>query len=170
MIVKPALAEHNARPGIKALYESAFPEDERVPWDELKRLAKSDALRFDAYYEDGAGLCGTTLLYEGKACRWLWYFAVPEHLRGRGFGTEILKNLIRNSPDLPFVLDIESPEAPCANLYERKRRLAFYVKNGFRDSGLRRRWGKTDYALLVHGSARFREEDAAVLEREVARL
>lgn len=37
---------------LRALYESAFPEKERIPWDDLMCLIVTMPLDFTAYYDD----------------------------------------------------------------------------------------------------------------------
>ena len=39
----------NADEKIKQLYETAFPEDEQIPWDDLMRLVGEMPLDFTAY-------------------------------------------------------------------------------------------------------------------------
>ena len=41
----------NADDQIKQLYESAFPVEEQIPWDDLLRLISEMGLDFTAYYE-----------------------------------------------------------------------------------------------------------------------
>ena len=36
---------------IRQLYETAFPEDEQIPWDDLMRLVGEMPLDFTAYYD-----------------------------------------------------------------------------------------------------------------------
>ena len=36
---------------IRQLYETAFPEDEQIPWDDLMRLVEEMPLDFTAYYD-----------------------------------------------------------------------------------------------------------------------
>ena len=40
----------NADEKIKHLYETAFPEGEKIPWDDLMRLIEEMPLDFTAYY------------------------------------------------------------------------------------------------------------------------
>lgn len=76
---------------IKQLYETAFPEEERIPWDDLMRLVDEMPLAFTAYYNNDA-FVGLTILYSCKSFHWLWYFAVREDLRGKGYGQQILSH------------------------------------------------------------------------------
>ena len=50
MVVKQ-IAASNADEKIKQLYETAFPEDEQIPWDDLMRLIEEMPLDFTAYYD-----------------------------------------------------------------------------------------------------------------------
>jgi len=78
---------------IKQLYETAFPEDEQIPWKDLMRLVEEMPLDFTAYY-DGETFIGFTIVYPRKQFNWFWYFAVQEELRGKGYGQQILTQLI----------------------------------------------------------------------------
>ena len=78
---------------IKQLYETAFPEDEQIPWKDLMRLVEEMPLDFTAYY-DGEEFIGFTIVYPRKSINWFWYFAVCEELRGKGYGQKILLGLI----------------------------------------------------------------------------
>ena len=70
----------NADEKIKQLYETAFPEDEQIPWNDLIRLVGEMPLDFTAYY-DGEDFIGFTIIYPRKSFNWFWYFAVCEELR-----------------------------------------------------------------------------------------
>ena len=65
----------NADEKIKHLYETAFPEGEKIPWDDLIRLIEEMSLDFTAYY-DGEEFIGFTIVYPHRAFNWFWYFAV----------------------------------------------------------------------------------------------
>ena len=81
---------------IRRLYETAFPEDEQIPWDDLIRLVGEMPLDFTAYY-DSETFIGFTIVYPRKSFNWFWYFAVQEELRGKGYG-RIFKQQYGMSP------------------------------------------------------------------------
>ena len=85
----------NADEKIKHLYETAFPEDEQIPWKDLMRLVEEMPLDFTAYY-DGEDFIGFTIVYPRKSINWFWYFAVCEELRGKGYGQQILTQMIEH--------------------------------------------------------------------------
>ncbi len=99
---------------IMQLYETAFPEDEQIPWDDLMRLVGEMPLDFTAYY-DGEAFVGFTIVYPRKSFNWFWYFAVREELRGKGFSQQILTQLIERYKGQPFALDMESTTQVCDN-------------------------------------------------------
>ena len=70
---------------LRQLYETAFPEDEQIPWDDLMRLIWEMPLDFTAYY-DGDDFIGFTIVYPRKSFNWFWYFAVREELRVKAMG------------------------------------------------------------------------------------
>lgn len=156
---------------VRSLYESAFPKEELIPWTDLMRLVKTMSLDFTIYYEDcgtleaeksAAGssqLLGLTIVYPRKQFNWFWYFAVPEELRGQGIGQRILTQLIEKYKEKSNVLDMESPEQVCENFEQRKRRYAFYLRNGFRDTGVGKSFKGIDYTIMMIGEGSFTQSD-----------
>ena len=68
----PAMAlERN----IRKLYETAFPVEEQIPYEELLILMDKMPLDFTAYYDDEEFI-GITIVYPRKTFNWFWYFAV----------------------------------------------------------------------------------------------
>ena len=128
---------------IKQLYETAFPEDEQIPWDDLMRLIGEMPLDFTAYY-DGEAFIGFTIVYPRKSFNWFWYFAVREELRGKGYGQRILS---------------ESTTQVCDNLEERRKRQAFYLRNGFRDTNVYRTYNDITMTIMMRGEGTFTMQD-----------
>ena len=143
---------------IKQLYETAFPKDEQIPWDDLMRLVGEMSLDFTAYYE-GEEFIGFTIVYPRKSFNWFWYFAVREELRGKGYGQQILTQLIERYKGQPFVLDMESTTQVCDNLAQRKRRQAFYLRNGFRDTHVYRTYNDIIMTIMMKGEGTFTIQD-----------
>lgn len=143
---------------IKQLYETAFPKDEQIPWDDLMRLVGEMSLDFTAYYE-GEEFIGFTIVYPRKSFNWFWYFAVREELRGKGYGQQILTQLIERYKGQPFVLDMESTTQVCDNLAQRKRRQAFYLRNGFRDTHVYQTYNDITMTIMMRGEGTFTIQD-----------
>ena len=140
----------NADEKIKQLYETAFPEDEQIPWNDLMRLVGEMPLDFTAYY-DGEEFIGFTIVYPRKSFNWYWYFAVREELRGKGYGQQILTQLIEKYKGQTCVLDMESTTQICDNLEQRRKRQAFYIRNGFRDTNVYRTYNDITMTIMMRG-------------------
>lgn len=148
----------NADIKIKRLYETAFPDGEQIPWDDLMRLVGEMPLDFTAYYDDEEFI-GFTIVYPRKAFNWYWYFAVCEELRGKGYGQKILSQLIEHYKSQTSVLDMESPTQVCDNQNQRKRRHNFYLRNGFRDTNVYRSYNDITMTIMMMGEGTFTMQD-----------
>ena len=143
---------------IKQLYESAFPRDEQIPWGDLLRLIDEMSLDFTAYY-DCEELIGFTIVYPRKQFNWFWYFAVQEDLRGKGYGQQILTQLIVKYKGQTCVLDMESPTQVCENIVQRRRRHAFYLRSSFRDTNVYRTYNDITMTIMMRGEGTFTMKD-----------
>ena len=159
MLIASRITALNVNEQLRQLYQSAFPTDEQIPWDDLVRLIDAMNLDFTAYHDDG-NLIGFTIVYPRKAFNWYWYFAVREELRGRGYGQEILTMLIEQYRGQTCVLDMESPyQEPCANAQQRRRRHSFYLRNGFRDTDVYRTYSGITMTVMMMGDGTFTMQD-----------
>ncbi|MBO6032944.1 MAG: GNAT family N-acetyltransferase [Prevotella sp.] len=155
---------------LKQLYQTAFPENEQIPWDDLMRLVGEMHLDFTAYYDENT-LIGFTIVYPRPSFSWYWYFAVKEGLRGKGLGQQILSQLIERYKGLSSVLDVESTKQnPCPNLEQRQRRHAFYLRNGFRDTNIYRWYGDIEMTMMVMGPGEFTMQDWDDIVSELRRF
>ncbi len=143
---------------VRQLYETAFPDDEKIPWDELLGLVETMSLDFQAYYE-GESLIALTIVYPRPSFSWFWYFAVKEELRGRGWGQRILRMVTSQYKDHSLILDMEDPAQVCENTSQRQRRHAFYLRNGFRDTGVGKYYGSVAMTILLTGEGTFTMQD-----------
>ena len=109
---------------LRRLYETAFPAEEQIPYDDLIPLLDAMDIDYTAYY-DGEMLVGLTMVLRLPRYNWWWYFAVRDELRGQGYGQSILTSVLDKYRDeRPFILDIESPYQPDAPNPEQRRRRA----------------------------------------------
>ena len=148
----------NVNEQIKQLYQTAFPKDEQIPWEDLVRLIGEMHLDFTAYYE-GEQFIGFTIVFPHEPFNWYWYFAVLPELRGRGKGQEILTTLIEKYRGKILVLDMESPKQESDNISQRKHRHEFYLRNGFRDTNLYRKYDVTEMTIMIIGEGTFTMKD-----------
>ncbi|MBQ6079179.1 MAG: GNAT family N-acetyltransferase [Muribaculaceae bacterium] len=145
---------------LRRLYETAFPEQEQIPYDDLIYLLDAMDIDYTAYYEEDM-LVGLTMVLRLPKYNWGWYFAVRDELRGKGIGQGILTTVLNKySEGNPFVIDIESPlQADAPNPEQRKRRHAFYLRNGMRDTGTSRSWDGLTFTILTNSDEPFTQQD-----------
>lgn len=146
---------------LRQLYDTAFPAEERIPYDDIIHLLDVMDIDYTAYY-NGEMLVGLTMVLRLPRFNWVWYFAVRKDLRGKGYGQAILTSVLNKYCDRvrPFILDIESPEQSDApNPEQRKRRHAFYLRNGLRDTGTCRTYNGITFTILSSSEAPFTQQD-----------
>lgn len=115
---------------IKNLYLTAFPKNERKPFDLISEKCDSGSMEIIAIQNDNNDFLGLaiTILYDDMVL--LDYFAIAPESRGKNIGSTTLKQLFERYKNKRFILEIENTEIECDNLEERKRRKSFYIKNG----------------------------------------
>ena len=117
---------------VKALYLSAFPKEERIAWQLLWWNTKRKDIDLIAYM-DAELFCGFTVSVTMDGLCYILFLAVAQAQRGRGYGSQILRDLQQSYGALGLNVEVLDPAAP--NYTQRKRRFAFYKKNGFYDTG-----------------------------------
>lgn len=117
---------------IRGLYREAFPREERLPWWLLRWNAARSGMQLTAWL-DGNTVCGFTDSVTVEGFHMLLYFAVDPSLRGKGYGSEILKALQERYETV--ALHVEPLEPSAENYPQRQRRYRFYRRNGFLDTG-----------------------------------
>ena len=116
----------------KALYHTAFPKEERLPWWVLRLNAHRSGINLTAFM-DGNTFCGFTASVTEGNMHFLLFFAIPDDLRGRGCGSAILSRLRQEYEVITLNVELLDETAP--NYPQRLRRFRFYRKNGFFDTG-----------------------------------
>ena len=137
-------------PQVKALYESAFPANERIP---IKHLLDDKIKREFWAFFDGDLFCGFSNSITHGSITNIVYFAVEPELRSRGYGSQILQAIRKQHPDTRIVVDIEVEEdsKDAEELERRNRRRDFYQRNGFDASPVDYVWQGEHYRLLSAG-------------------
>lgn len=126
----------NRAPGLRkqarALYLTAFPKEERLPWWILRLNACRRGIDLTAFL-DGDIFCGFTASVTVDDLHFLLFFAIDEGQRGKGYGSAVLQKLQKEHQTVMLNVELLDPAAD--NYEQRKRRFAFYQRNGFVDTG-----------------------------------
>ena len=115
----------------KNIYEAVFPEDERLPFFLLYILSFRKKIDFQLFF-DQQELAGFSFVITNETYAGILYLGVNSKLHSKGYGSEILKLVQKNYLDKEVILNIENPHTETDNFHQRKRRLHFYEKNGFK--------------------------------------
>ena len=113
---------------IKQLYMDAFPFEERIPFYIMVSVGNDRGVEFLSIYDDDTWL-GFIHTLVGEKLSYIFYFAIDGSLRQSGYGSKIIREYKKMHPKLS--LAIEPIEEGSDNIKQRKKRLAFYEKNGF---------------------------------------
>ncbi len=117
---------------VRSLFEGAFPEEERPPFEMILEWNRDT---FFAVYENDEFL-GIAFLIIYKDLAYLFFFAVEEYLRQKGYGSLIIQDLKRHYSGYRLFLMAEEEGEQYPNNENRIRRFGFYERNGLQRSGI----------------------------------
>jgi ribosomal protein S18 acetylase RimI-like enzyme len=117
---------------IAALYVSAFPKEERLPFAVLKKKAENKKGSF-LIIEEGSQFIGFMHISEGPSLVYLAFFAIDEACREKHYGSTALQMLKERYPKKTVLIARESLDPTAENYGQRVRRYGFYLRNGFQD-------------------------------------
>lgn len=135
---------------VKRLYNSAFPADEKAPFWLLMRKLKKDGVDFWAAYSEEKWV-GLAYVLSYKSISYLFYLAIDDNARGKGFGSGVLSTLKEKYQGQNLFLAIEEIDEKADNYSERLKRKQFYEKNGFHSLDCKLREASVIYDLLGVG-------------------
>lgn len=151
------ITEHSAELSqIETLDRCAFPANERRPLAPLLQ-DKTGHSRVLAFY-DGALFCGYASLIICGDIAHIIYFAVENHLRGKGYGSAALAAMCTQEKGKRVIVDIEVPDEQKSNHGQRLKRRQFYLRNGFTENQIQYDWRGETYEILSHGGRISAEE------------
>lgn len=134
---------------VRRLYESAFPANERRPFETLPSGFDGQGELLAFYLGDC--FAGFVSLLTWADITHILYFAIEEALRNRGLGSAALECIKSRKPGQRLIADLEAPLPDAPNRAQRLRRRAFYQRAGFVPSGVGYRWQGESYELMVFG-------------------
>ncbi len=170
-----ALGVKEAREIYRAHITLDFPREERKPWLRIRRAWMDGRYSAYALYDGDVPAAYAFFCFEkGAEAALMDYFAVVSPRRGQGIGSLFLRMLaprLTASGYRLILIEAEDPgDAPSGEeRMLRERRIAFYMRAGTADTGLRFRVYGVRYAVLILGTPGAGEGGAAVAE-EYARL
>ncbi|MDO4306785.1 MAG: GNAT family N-acetyltransferase [Eubacteriales bacterium] len=145
------------REQVYALYEEAFPEEEKKPTALLETLQKQGKMELLAIEENGEFIGLAMNMLAGKTAL-LDYFAIASDKRDGGNGSRAVRALQERFKNQKYIFEIEMQDENASNAEDRRRRKAFYLRNGLKETGVFANVYQTDFELLTpDGSLTYEE-------------
>lgn len=135
---------------VKRIFLTAFPACERPPHPFMYLRSKCAGNDYLALYDEST-LVGMSYVIYGERVVYIFFLAIDENHRSKGYGTAALDAIIKEYGEgRTVVLAIEEMDERAENYPERVRRLKFYEKCGFSMSGYKLREVNMVYDLLEY--------------------
>lgn len=132
---------------VNRLAKEAFPPKEYLSPADTLELAKIVNLDFLALV-DGEKFAGYMVVQTYKNLAYLFFLAVDGKCRSKGYGSEAIRLFKEKYPAKNHAVDIEMMEENAPNVAQRKSRRNFYLRNGFKVTGLFLNYLGENYEVL----------------------
>ena len=149
---------------VYALYEEAFPAEEKKPISLMEHLAEKGQMELLAVTDQGEFVGLAFNMMDGNTAL-LDYFAISSEKRNGGYGSKTLKLLLERFHSNKYIFEIEMQDEKAENARDRRRRKAFYLRNGLKETGLFAHVYETDFELLTPDGSLTYDEYTGFLER-----
>ena len=127
------------------LYLSAFPSNERPPIEWYFRAVYGIDNNQILVFYDNKEYIGYAHLCFYQDIIYICYLAVNANKRNLGYGSKILNYVRDNYPRFTILLCFEEVDEKYSDNEMRKRRMNFYIRNGFTNNHLKTREGEVIY-------------------------
>ena len=149
MLIRDAKADE--LPYIKHLYDASFPPAEKKPFSLILEKCADGKMEILVLIQDTTPL-GLMITVLHKDLVLLDYFAIDTDSRGRGTGSAALALFRQRYKGKQLLLEIEVQDINADNADQRRRRKAFYLRNGLLETGLRAVLFGVEMEILVFDS------------------
>ncbi len=143
-----------------------FPKEEIMPMWLIRLLTLKKNYDFKVYYDKDL-FVGILFTIMKKDTVFVFYLAVNDEIHSKGYGSKLLKALFDKHPDKSVSLFIETmADKGAANYGQRLKRLAFYERNGFFQTGIRAGF-KTPFVDILSTDKKYSIEAAKQLIKPI---
>lgn len=120
----------------------------------------SEAENFDfCSLSDEGKLVGFMVVQTFKNLCYLFFLAIDSSCRVKGYGSLAIKTLKSLYPEKTQVVDFEMIDESSSNNEQRKKRKSFYLKNGYKETGLFLLYLGVNYELMCNSDSKFDEDE-----------
>ena len=134
-------------PLVEQLAKEAFPPKEYLEPSKIIEMAYNGEGDFWGLY-DADIFVGFVVISIFEEMSYLFFLAIKPTLRSKGYGGQTLKLLDKLYPSKQQVVDFEMIDETAPNNAQRITRKAFYVRNGYKETGKFISYLGVDYEIL----------------------
>ncbi len=132
---------------MEQLAKEAFPPEEYLAPSKLIEMSANREVDFWAIYDDDTFVGYAVIRLYEDIC-YLFFLAICPHLRSQGYGRKTLQLFDRLYPDKQQVVDFEMVDDSAPNNTQRMARKAFYMRNGYKETGKLISYLGVDYEIV----------------------
>ena len=150
---------------INSLAKEAFPPEEYLAPDKLVEMSLTDSFDFFAL-TDSDTFIGFMVVQTYKNLAYLFFLAIDPSFRAKGYGSRAIETLQALYPNKKQVVDFEMPDKEAPNNEQRIKRRQFYLRNGYKETGLFLSYLGVDYEIFYMGDD-FEPQEFMDMMREI---
>lgn len=154
---------------VKTLYVNAFPQEERAPISYLYYQVKKGKGHFYAVVDDDQFI-GLTFVVQTQDIVSVIFLAIEKDHQRKGYGSRILKELKHKYQSFKIFLTIEVLDPSANNYQQRKKRKAFYQRNGFVSEDYKVQEAGVTYEVLSFGGTVTKQDYQFVMKQFYGRI
>ena len=132
---------------VNALAKEAFPPEEYLAPSKLVEMAKADNFDFWALV-DNDSFVGFMVVQTYQNLAYLFFLAINSTCRSKGYGSRAIETLKAAYPGKTQVVDFEMLDDTAGNCQQREKRREFYLRNGYKETGLFLTYLGVDYEVF----------------------
>lgn len=134
---------------LEKINQEAFPDNERLPVPQMFYICQKVGGEMIGWYVENR-MIGFSMVLSNDSCVYLNYLAMKNSERCKGYGHKILQLLQDRYFGKQFTLDFEVLDPAADNYDIRKRRKAFYLRNGMYETGYYTKLEDTYFELVCN--------------------
>lgn len=132
---------------VNALAKEAFPPEEYLAPLKLVEMASEDNFDFLALV-DNDSFVGFMAVQTYQNLAYLFFLAINSTCRSKGYGSRAIETLKAEYPGKKQVVDFEMLDDTASNNKQREKRREFYLRNGYKETGLFLTYLGVDYEVF----------------------
>lgn len=142
---------------IEALAKEAFPPEDLV------KMAQADNFDFLVLSEQDT-FVGFVVVQTYGEIAYLFFLAIDSLHRSNGYGSRAIEAVKKLYPNKKQVVDFEMVDENAENYLQRKKRREFYLRNGYKETGLFLSYLGVDYEVMCMSDCFDQEEFKAMMQ------